>query len=463
MMKGYLTIFLAMSLSIFTGFILFLTTCAIRNGEKIRFECASDTAMNAVLSEFHVNLFERYGLLYVDASYLGENPGIEEVEKRIFYYMEKNTSSVMRKKNAPWGQLAVTHVEIPFFSTAAADEGASMRHQAVLWVQDSGIVKKESDVTDYRTQINDLNEEDPFGAWQGIMEQIAGMELPRILNEEGEWEEVPLSNPADWVYCLLESDAFYLGEVDMQQISPVGIDLNQYITHRQIENITASNRIYQKEEKQFFAYLFEKMGYYGNPKEGSLLCCQIEYLAEGKDSDLENMKAVTDRLLRWRFADNVSLALSDGNLREQAFVAAKDLQAVILKNEFEIPVAESILYACAFLESIADLRTIYAGGSIPLRKIDHQMEVDKVLAGIMYHSDGIEGFSYGEYLAGMLLLLEDEILQLRAMDIMEMDIRLQNGNAGFCMDWCIESFEAQISVEGSAGGIYQIRRRYGYF
>ena len=91
------------------------------------------------------------------------------------------------------------------------------------------------------------------------------------------------------------------------------------------------------------------------------------------------------------------------------------------------------------------------------------MEVDKVLAGIMYHSDGIEGFSYGEYLAGMLLLLEDEILQLRAMDIMEMDIRLQNGNAGFCMDWCIESFEAQISVEGSGGGIYQIRRRYGYF
>lgn len=463
MMKGYLTVFLAMSLSIFMGFILFLTTCAIRNGEKIRFECASDTAMNAVLSEFHINLFERYGLLYVDASYLGEKPGIEEVEERIFYYMERNTSSVMRKKNAPWGQLAVSHVEIPIFSTAATDEGSSMRHQAVLWVRDSGIVKKESDVVDDRAQICSLDEEDPYGAWQGIMEQIAGIELPRILNEKGEWEEIPLSNPADWVYGLLGSDAFYLGEVDMQQISPVGIDLNQYITHRQTENTTAPNRIYQKDEKQFLAYLFEKLGFYGNSREGSLLCCQIEYVAEGKDSDLENMKAVTDRLLRWRFADNVNLAFADGNLKGQAVAAAKDIQAVNLKSEFEIPVAESILYACAFLESIADLRTIYAGGSIPLRKTDHQMTVDKVLAGIMYYSDGSAGFSYGEYLAGMLLLLEDEVVQMRTMDIMEMDIRLQNGNAGFCMDWCIESFEAQICAEGSAGSLYQIRRKYGYF
>lgn len=295
------------------------------------------------------------------------------------------------------------------------------------------------------------------------MEHLAGIELPLILNEEGEWEEVPLSNPADWVYSLAESDALYLGRVDMQRISPISVDLNQYISHRRIVNTVSSRTCYQRDEKQFLTYLFEKMGYYGNAKDGALLCCQIEYMAEGRNSDRENMKAVAERILRWRFADNVDLALSDGGLRDQAMEAAGHLQAVALKKEFEIPVTESILYACAFLESIGDLRTICAGGNIPLKKTTHQMSVDKVLEGIMYCTEGNEGFSYGEYLAGMLLLLEEEAWNLRVMDIMEMDIRRQNGNEGFCMDWCLERFEATIEGRRNVGAPYQIRRRYGYF
>lgn len=41
-MKGYLTIFFSLSLSIMTGFVLVLTGGAIRNAEKVRFECAAE-------------------------------------------------------------------------------------------------------------------------------------------------------------------------------------------------------------------------------------------------------------------------------------------------------------------------------------------------------------------------------------------------------------------------------------
>ena len=75
MMKGYLTVFLSLSLSLLAGFVLFLTEYAIRNAEKIRLECAADTAMNAVLSEYHIDLF--------DASYLNKNPSITNVEERL--------------------------------------------------------------------------------------------------------------------------------------------------------------------------------------------------------------------------------------------------------------------------------------------------------------------------------------------------------------------------------------------
>ena len=67
MKKGYLTVFLAMSLGFLTAFILMLTAGAVYNAEKLRLECAADTGMNAVLSEFHRGLYDRYGLLYVDA------------------------------------------------------------------------------------------------------------------------------------------------------------------------------------------------------------------------------------------------------------------------------------------------------------------------------------------------------------------------------------------------------------
>ena len=83
MMKGYLTVFLTLSLSILSGFVLFLTANAIQNGEKVRFECAVDTGMNAVLSEYHIGLMERYGLLYVDTSYLGETPCVANMNNRL--------------------------------------------------------------------------------------------------------------------------------------------------------------------------------------------------------------------------------------------------------------------------------------------------------------------------------------------------------------------------------------------
>ena len=463
MMKGYLTVFLALSLSIFTGFILFLTFSAVRNEEKIRLESAVDIGMNAVLAEYHMELFERYGLLYVDASYLGNIPSIEKIEDRLRFYIEKNTSNVLDKENAPWGSLSIKEVEISSIETALAGMGASMRSQAVGYIEDAGIMREESEAVGYRDDFIALDSADPLGIWSGIMEQLAGMALPLIQNDQKQWEEVPLSNPADWVYGLAGSDALYLAESGIETLNPVGIDLGNFISHRDVANAAASDRMYRSDEDLYLAYLFEKMGYLGSFQEGSLLGCQIEYLAAGESSDLENMRAVAGRILRWRFADNAELALSDGNLWEQALAAAKELQAVVLNMEFADPIAKSILYACAFLESISDMRTLYAGGAVPLRKDNHQMSVEKVLSGSVYGGNVNAGLTYSQYLAGMLVLMDPQQLNLRAMDIMEMDIRHRRNNIGFCMDWCVERYEAFITAGNGTSSSLQLHRKYGYF
>lgn len=462
-MKGYLTVFLAMTLSLLTGFILMLTGFAIRNGEKVRLECAVDIGMNSVLSEFHIALFERYGLLYVDASYLNKMPSISNVEERLRFYVEENTSQILSGKNAPWGKLTEVKASISTFETAAEERGASMRNQAICYMQDIGISGPEGEVFSQMDEIRFLENCNPLGEWGNIMDELSEMEPPKILNEQGKLEEVSLSNPADWAYGLSQSDIFYLGETDLQSVSPIHIFLNDYISHRQIKNKSTGSRKYERDEKLFLSYLFEKLGYMGNPRENSLLKCQLEYLVGGNDSDLENVKVVAEKLFRWRFADNVSCALTDGDLRAQAAAAAQNLQAVQLKEAFQEPVIESILYACAFLESIADLKVIYGGGTIPVRKTGHQMSVAHLLDGSLYTVSGSQGFTYEQYLAAMILLMEESEVNLRAMDIMEMDLRFQDGNKNFAMDWCVERYEAEICAKGSYGSNYCIKRKYGYF
>lgn len=462
-MKGYLTVFLAMSLSIMTGFILLLTGSAVKNAEKVRFECAVDTGMNAVLSEFHIPLFERYGLIYVDASYLGREPSVSNIEERLEFYVKENTSQVLKGKNSPWGNLNRIEAVITSYDTAAEHMGASMRNQAVCYIKDTGISGKERNALVQKAEIQTLSESDPMGDWNRIMDQISGMELPVILNEKGLWEEVPLSNPADWAYGLAESDILYLSGIDLQSVSSIHIYLKDYISHRQINDKKTENKECEQGEEEFLSYLFEKMGYLGNPREGSLLGCQLEYIVGGEESDWENVRTVAEKLFSWRFADNVLCAFGDGNLKAQAYAAAEELQVVSLKEEFKEPVAESILYACAFVESIGDLRAIYNGGMVPVRKSDHQMSVSHVLTGNLYTTGSSSGFSYEQYLAGMILLKEGTDVNLRAMDIMEMDIRFQDGNQYFAMDWCIEKYEAVISAKGSCKAAYLIRRKYGYF
>ena len=189
----------------------------------------------------------------------------------------------------------------------------------------------------------------------------------------------------------------------------------------------------------------------------------MEYIACGKASDRENVYEVGKRLFRMRFTDNVSCAFSDGHLRAEAELLVDTLQAVQLNPAFREPVVKSILYACAFLETVNDIRNLYHGKTVPITKSSHNMSIESVLSGTTYESDGGGGLSYQEYLAGMLLLLDEKQLNLRVMDLMEMEMRKRDGNEQFSMDWCVERYEFEVSSKNNFGDMWNIKRKCGYF
>lgn len=214
----------------------------------------------------------------------------------------------------------------------------------------------------------------------------------------------------------------------------------------------------------FLTYLFEKMGNYGRVREDSLLCFQLEYIAMGEASDYENLKAVADKLISWRFAVNAVAIQESGSMYGEAENLAKSLQAVQLKKEFEQPVTCSILYAWAYLESVSEVKSLFSGGKVELTKSSWHTAIEQVISGELPSCfEGDTGLSYEQYLGCMLMLLAEEERNLRTMDIMEMDIRSLTGNPGFCMDFCVERFRAEIFAQGMMEEKYVFSRTYGYY
>lgn len=72
------------------------------------------------------------------------------------------------------------------------------------------------------------------------------------------------------------------------------------------------------------------------------------------------------------------------------------------------------------------------------------------------------GLNYQDYLRIMLFLEDSEEKNMRAMDIMEMDIRMTEGNAHFRMDACFDSYLSDISISSAFGYHCNIQKRYGY-
>ena len=404
MMRGYLTVFLSLSLSALIGFVLFLTGNAIRNGGKVRLECATDIGMNSVLAEFSTALQERYDLFYIDASYLGREPSVSNIEERLDFYIRRNLNIKSDKK--PWIDVELEKVTIPEVAVASEGIGASMKYQAVKYIKDSNIRREETEIFSYLQNVE----------WSALQEQIAGIELPRILNEKGEPVEVSLGNPADRIYGMTDSDILYLLNLDMNGIGVGRIRKSDYISGRRLENVGKSCEK-EGDNELFLIYLFEKMGNYRKVREDSVLLFQMEYIACGEPSDYENLKAVADRLIKWRFAINAAAILENGKLHEEASSLAMSLQAVQMKEEFHLPVTLSILYACAYLESLSEVKSLLSGGRVPLEKNSFYTGIDQVISGeIPSIMEADIGLNYEQYLACIIMLLSEEERNLRSME-----------------------------------------------
>lgn len=473
MRRGYLTVYLSLTLMILLSLILTLIEGARINATRLNALCAADISINSVLSEYNRELFEQYDLLFVDMTYCGSAGGIEAVRARLAYYLTENLDNSTPMMSRDLLGMKLTSADILEYALATDNNAEAVLRQVADYMDTtlkgvliSGIDDLTSDLAgggfDYDTE----------SRRHEVQGEIDSIGLPVVENEEGELEEIPLNNPADNVESIRNAGILGMVLDDTSSISRTRTSLDEYLSHR---SLISGNGISDEERSlgrsagplTYDEYLFDKCGYYNHLKEGSLLSYEIEYVIKGNDSDWDNLEAVCRTLSLWREGANFIYLCNDAGKIAEAEALAMSLAAVIMMPELAEPVKWAILLAWAYVEALQDIRILLDGDGVPVVKTAETWHTD---ISCLFHPKGAirsypgqAGAKYGSYLKTMLILTSFSGVLPRSLDIMEMDVRLTAGNGGFKMDYCMQSFLVDIVTGSSHGHKAEVLRRSGYY
>ncbi len=472
--KGYLTVFLSLSIMIIMSLILALYQGARIGAVKMKTECVADISMNSILAEYSRALYEQYGLLMIDTSYGTGNHTIVNTEEHLRNYAQKNCDrATMGKITGSSTMLGMycKDARITGSSFASDNNGAVLNRQILAYMAAEPIEGLLSDVTDNTNALRGagFDTTDVEEMARENQEQIDSIELPTFINEYGEEEQMSLGNPADSVNSQKSVGILNLAISDKSGISDTYVNLSEYASYRSknkgtglrdYEDISATERLLLEQ------YYYEKCSRYGAEMEKSLLKYQLEYMIFGESSDWGNLEKMAERLLFWREASNMMYLFSCSSKVQAAELVATVLTVVLMVPELKDLVKYSILFAWTFAESVSDLNILFSGGRVPLFKSDStwKLSIENMFSFRDYTSGGDlgEGLYYQDYLRMMLLMTDSDVKTQRLMDIMEMDIRRTPGNSNFMIDHCLDTYCAELTMGTTYGYEVKIERVYGY-
>lgn len=472
--KGGITVFLSLVLAVLLGLLFTVIEAARDNGADFQTECVADMALQSALAEYHREVLEQYDLFFVDIGYGTEEGGYILLEEHLKEYMQKNfcvEDDLYIRSVKDLLRLTADTIVVTEASGAADLDGSVMEREAVDYMLDRyGLLDGSVIQTIFQTVEDEGFLENSMEEKRLANERAIDDVDTTVEDEDGKKHKIPVNNPADAVNSRRGSLGILKTVTRKEGISDQEVNLQEYISHRNyIERdgfLQGETRISGVEDLLFQKYLMEKCGCYSERKENSYLTYQMEYLLAGKNTDLENLRYVVNRLLVLREAANFLYLLSDSKKQAEAETLAMTVAAVTLFPELKDLVKLSILIGWAYGESVNDVTILLEGGKVPLLKSSESWRLSLENALRLRVDDGMErsgeGLSYQEYLHALLSVMDRKIRNFRFMDLMEMDIRQTEGNETFCMDHCIHGFRATIMTHSDNGHDCMIKRTVSY-
>lgn len=206
----------------------------------------------------------------------------------------------------------------------------------------------------------------------------------------------------------------------------------------------------------FGEYVLTHFGNASEEKDDTALDYEAEYIIGGKDSDVENLKVVVNRITAIRSSLNFISILADSSKKSEAYTLATAMVGYtgmpVLIKVFQM----LILSAWASAEAITDVKALLEGEKVPTIKDSDEWNLS--IEGFKnFTAKDIEviscdtGLDYEDYLRVLLAMENRQTQYYRTMDMIQADMVL-NENEDFLMAECL--CEAEICASYTASQLF---------
>jgi hypothetical protein len=440
--KGSMTAFLSLIFLLLLSFIGGILEAASLEVSKNYKRANMDLAIHSVFAEFQIDLLEEYGIFALDGTYENGTFSYENIFERLSYYGSGEANQEMEGiqfLTDNGGAAFLEQVSAYMASKVGLDDVQGWSEKTDTWEENE---EKEGDYEKENVSVQ--------------------QELENVLTESE--EELPAEdNPMLGVSKIKNVGLLTFLIPNQENISNFQVKLEELPSKREL-NVGKGN-FRQKESNVLTTfglnqYLLENFTCFTNENEDGWQY-ELEYLIAGKASDRQNLESVAERLVAMRFVPNYAHLLSDSVKQMEAQTLAISLCALLTVPAISEIVKHAILLAWAYAESLMDVKSLLANKRVQAIKTaeNWQLSIGNLLkvGTDNFQSEGKDmenGQEYKDYLQILLYLSSKEKLAMGALDLIEQNLRVEEGLTFFRVDNCVSKMKVQSQ--------YELRRGIGY-
>ncbi len=509
--KGTITVFLSLVSVLFLS--LFCTIAESARVQAARFQAAAafDMGLFSVFGEYDRVLLEEYDLWFLDCSDRSETKLKEVLETKLQNYMLPN---ITPQNDLDIGRsfhvfsTEITACDVDKYALATDQGGQVFYMQAVqnqkeLFVGEAAAALKKNlkkiESDDAKGKQYEQAEKAADETYQKaeMQQKEADQKEAEANQKESEVSTIPeekhAENPLDQIKKIKKMGILSLVMKDASKISDKKLSRKNLPSERTLqrgsmvvkEGISgvASEAIFLKYVGEYFKCAVEKENTKGKGSKKHALSYELEYIIGGKKSDAENLKKAVNRILLIREGANYMHIAGDAKMQNEARALAAAIAGVTAVPALTEALQKLLILAWAYGESLLDVRTLLAGGAVPAVKTSSEWKLSLSQLGnlneVLKQCDdgGGEGQSYHDYLLGIIALTGKQKVNLRALDIIEENRRMETGGEQFCADALVAQAHANAEFElapvflkvpavwmasENQGTSYKISGQYGY-
>lgn len=434
MKSGEITAFLSLIFVLivsFTGGMLDVTSIELgKNMGRVNME----RAMECVFAEYQKEMLKEYNIFALEGSYETGNYSENMILNRLDYYSGVNTDKTIER--------------IQFLSDNNGDPFYEQVNRYMKHKYGIEFVEEQLGVT---------------GIWK---EHADNMDL-------FEKEIVEKDNPLAGINDLKKSAILSLVMPKEQAVSEKLIELTDTLSNRERRkgygDFSIETESFDSLDKLLYGeYVLEHFDT-AVDQEGKVLDYEVEYILAGKGSDRENLTEVAEQILRLRYASNYAYLLTNAEKMAEAKATA-----LVISTALAVPVTmevmtQGILLAWAYGESIMDVKTLLRGNKVPLVKSDNSWQLS--IAGLLNlaeeqqiddGADDEDGMNYEGYLKILLFLKNRQLITMRTLDLVELNLQKICGLDFLKADCCITKIGIKSRCQLRRGITYTFPQYFGY-